>query len=102
MLFCLDFPLMFLVFMTQHPPVGQGLLVIQASRSHSDTLHSVGLLWTGDQPNTHTLLYFTTHYTHKRQTSMPPMGFESTIPASERQQSHALERAAPWGLLRRF
>jgi hypothetical protein len=31
--------------------VGQGLLIVQASRSHSDTPHSVGLLWTSDQPD---------------------------------------------------
>jgi len=31
------------------PPVGQGLLIIEASRSHSDTPHAVGLLWTSDQ-----------------------------------------------------
>jgi hypothetical protein len=29
----------------QQPPVGQGLLIFEASRSHSDTSHSVGLLW---------------------------------------------------------
>jgi hypothetical protein len=29
---------------------GQGHRIIGASRSHSDTLHSVGLLWTSDQP----------------------------------------------------
>jgi hypothetical protein len=46
MLFCLDFPLIFFDFMTQQPPVGHGLLVIQTSRSHSDTLLSVGLIWT--------------------------------------------------------
>ena len=28
-------------------------------------------------------LYQTTHYTHNRQTSMPPAGFETVIPASE-------------------
>ena len=41
-------------------------------------------------------LYFTTHSTHKtaRQTSMPPTGFEPAIPASERPQTHALDRAA--------
>jgi len=33
-------------------PVGQGLLIIDASRSHSDTSHSVGLLWKSDQPDT--------------------------------------------------
>ena len=36
--------------MAQQPLVGQGLLIIEASRSHSDTSHSVGLLWTSDQP----------------------------------------------------
>jgi hypothetical protein len=29
-----------------------------------------------------------------RQTSMPPAGFEPAIPASERPQTHALDRAA--------
>jgi hypothetical protein len=38
--------------------------------------------------------YLTTHNTHKRQTSMSPAGFESTIPASERPQTHTLDRAA--------
>jgi len=39
-------------------------------------------------------LYLTTHNSHSRQTSMPPGVFESTIPASERLQSHTLRRAA--------
>jgi len=30
----------------QQHTVGQGLLVIEVSRSHTDTPHSVGLLWT--------------------------------------------------------
>ena len=33
------------------PPVDQGL-IIEASRSHSDIPHSVGLLWTSEQPDT--------------------------------------------------
>jgi hypothetical protein len=37
--------------------------------------------------------YLTTHNTHKRHTSMPPVGFEPTIPASERPQTHDLGRA---------
>ena len=37
--------------MTQHPLVYQGLLIIQASRSHSDTPHSVELRWKSDQPD---------------------------------------------------
>jgi hypothetical protein len=39
-------------------------------------------------------LYLITHITHKRQTSIPPSGFEPTIPESERLQTHALDRAA--------
>jgi len=35
--------------MAQQPPVGQGLLIIEASRLHSDTPQSVGLLWTRDR-----------------------------------------------------
>jgi hypothetical protein len=32
-------------------------------------------------------LYFTTHNTHKKRNSMPPVGFEPTVPASERSQT---------------
>jgi len=39
-------------------------------------------------------LYLTTHNTHNRQISMPPVGFEPTISAGERPQTYALDRAA--------
>jgi len=39
-------------------------------------------------------LYLTTHNSHKRQTSMLPVGFEPTISAGERPQTYALDRAA--------
>jgi hypothetical protein len=39
-------------------------------------------------------LYLTAHNTHNRQKSMPPAVFEPAIPASERSQTHALDRAA--------
>ena len=39
-------------------------------------------------------LYRTTHNTHNRQTSMPPVGFEPTVSAGERPQTYALDRAA--------
>jgi hypothetical protein len=56
-------------FMTQQPLTGHGFLVIEASRSHSDTSHSVGLLWTSVQPVAQTSTWQQT--TDKRQTSMP-------------------------------
>ena len=70
----------------QQPKVGHGLLIIEASRSHSDTPHSVGILWTGDQPGVEA----STCTPHNTQTSMPLAGFES---ASERPQTHVLDRA---------
>ena len=39
-------------------------------------------------------LYLTTHNTHNRQTAIPPVGFESAIPASEWPQTHAAHRGA--------
>jgi hypothetical protein len=38
-------------------------------------------------------LYLTTHNSHTRQPFMLPAGFEPTIPASERPQTYALDRA---------
>ena len=34
----------------QQPPVDQGFLIVEASRSHPDTPQSVELPWTSDQP----------------------------------------------------
>jgi hypothetical protein len=39
-------------------------------------------------------LYLTTHNTHNRHTSMPPVGFELTISADKRPQTYTLDRAA--------
>jgi len=56
--------------MAQQPLVGQGLLVVKASRSHLDSPYSVGLLWTSDQPDAETSIWQNTH-THNRRTSTP-------------------------------
>jgi hypothetical protein len=61
--------------MAQQPLLGQGHLIIETSRSHSDTPHSVGVFWTSGSD-----FYLTTHNTHNRQPSMPPAGFEPAIP----------------------
>jgi len=39
-------------------------------------------------------IYLTTHNSHNRQISMPPVGLDPTISAGERQQTYALDRAA--------
>jgi hypothetical protein len=36
--------------MVRQPLVGQGLLIVEDLRFHSDTSHSIGLLWMSDQP----------------------------------------------------
>ena len=71
--------------------MGHGLLTIEDSRSHSDTPQSVGLFWTNDRP---TQRHLPDNTQHTRQASMPPTGFELTIPVSKRPQTHALDRAA--------
>ena len=38
------------IYIAQQLPMGQGLLIIKASRSHSGTPHSVWLLWMSDHP----------------------------------------------------
>jgi hypothetical protein len=42
--------------MAHQPQVGQGLPIIVALRSHSDTRHWVGLLWTSDQSDAETCI----------------------------------------------
>jgi len=85
---------MYLFFsMTVQPLEGQGFLIIEVSRSHSrhTTLGRTHLYgWSAWRRD----FYLTTHNTHKRQTSTPPARFKPTIPASERPQTHALDRAA--------
>jgi len=88
---CYRLLLFFLI--ARHPLVGQGLLIIKASRSHSDTPHTVGLLWVSDQ-NIAEASICTTYNIFNRQTSMFPVGFVLAVPRSERPQTHTLDRAA--------
>jgi hypothetical protein len=70
-------------------PVGQGPLIFEALPSHSDTPHSVRLLWAGDQPD------LTKHNTDKWQnTAIHTRGGIRTVnPVSKRPQTYALDRA---------
>ena len=58
---------LFFFTMTQQPPVGQGLLIVEASRSHSDAPQSVRLLWTSDKPNPETFTWKRTTLTRDMQ-----------------------------------
>ena len=73
--------------MAQETLVGHSLLIIEASRLHSDTLQSVGLLWTNDQPDAE--ISTVTTYNKTDRHPCPPAGFEPTIPVSERPETHA-------------
>lgn len=72
--------------------MAQGLLVIGVSRSHSDTPHSVRVLWTSQQPVAETA----TNITHQSEgIDIHVLArFEPVIPASGRSQTLALDRVA--------
>jgi hypothetical protein len=73
------------------PPSGPGPPHYRASRPHTNIhIHRVGTLWDSDQPSASTSAWYqTTLTTH---TIMSPVGFEPTIPAGERPQTHATRR----------
>src|SRR5215470_11060971 len=79
--------------MAQQPPSGPGpphyrgfTITLRHNHIHYDS--------SGQVISPRRDLYLITHNTHKRQTSMPPAGFEPAIPASEGPQTHASDRAA--------
>jgi hypothetical protein len=72
----------FFFFRSNGPPVGQGLLIHEVSRSHSKTHHS-RYDFSGRVINSRRDLYLTTHNTQNRQTSISLVGFEPTISAGE-------------------
>ena len=82
---------LYISFMTRQPLMSQGLLTVEAPRSYSDTSH--GRTPLDEWSVRRRYLYLTTHNTYE-QISMPPVGFEPAVPASEQQQTDALHRAA--------
>jgi hypothetical protein len=77
--------------MAQQHPLGQGLMIVDVPRLHSDTPTKIGTTSMGERLARPTDLYLTTHNTHNRQTSMGPAEFEPVIPASEWPQTDALD-----------
>jgi hypothetical protein len=80
----------------EQPLVGQDLIIdALRSRHDFDTPHSVGFLRTSDQPLVETSTWqHTTFALDKEPSPRRDSNPEPTIPASERQQTHALDRAA--------
>jgi hypothetical protein len=80
--------------LAKKPYLGPGRHIVEVSRSHWDTPHSVALLWERDRPDAD--LYLKIHNTHK--TPTPLAGFEPAITASQRPQTHACTDAAATGI----
>jgi len=83
-----------LFFIARQPLVGQGFLVLWCFTITPNWTHCTRLDPLKERSARRRALYLTTNNTHTRHTSMPPEGFEPAIPASERPQTHALDRAA--------
>ena len=85
-------PFSFILAQQLPPPVGQGLCIHDVARSHTTTHHSqqdssgrgISSSQRPRRDNTR----------HSQQIPMPSVGFEPTISASQRPQTHALDRAA--------
>jgi len=79
--------------MAQQPILSQGLLIVQASRTHMNTPYSSTLLWTSVQSVAWTSTWKHTTLT-KKQTSVARAEYEPAVPGRERPQTYALDRAA--------
>jgi hypothetical protein len=78
--------------LVQQPNASQGLL-IEVSRSHSDTPQSVGILWMRDRPGL-SQRPLPENTQHSPDTNIhASLRFEPAIPASERLQILALDRS---------
>jgi hypothetical protein len=78
---------LFIFFTAKVPLVGQGLIIIEVLRSHSDTPLSVGLLWTSDQSDAETSAR---QHTTLRQTDIHASGGIRNRNSIERPKAHAL------------
>jgi hypothetical protein len=82
------------LFLARQPPVGQGLLIHEVSRSHSTRHHSrldsSGRVISSSQRP----LPYNTQHSLQTYVHGPPVGFEPTISAAERPQAYALDYVA--------
>jgi hypothetical protein len=80
--------------MPQQHLVGQDILTVEISRSHSVRQTTFSKTPPDEWSAHRKYLYLTKHNTHKRQTSMPSAEFKPATPAIERPQTDALARTA--------
>ena len=73
--------------LAQQPPSGPGPPHSQGILDHTQRRNTVSWTPLGEWSARRRDLYLTTHNTHNRQTSMPPVGFEPTISARETPQT---------------
>jgi len=83
-------------FMARQPLVGQGLLIVEASRSHSGTPHSVVLLCTGDQHHAKTSTW--QHRTLTRGRQRCPSGVRTRNPCKRAAADPNALGRAPTGI----
>jgi len=79
--------------MVEPPRMGWGHVTVEALRSHSVTHSTVSSTPLDEWSARRRCLHLQTRNTYKRKTPMSPAGFESAFPASERPQTHELDRA---------
>jgi len=75
--------------MAQQPLVDHGLLIIEAKWSHFETPHSLGILWTCDQPDAQTSSSQHTTLTKDRH----PCPLRDSNPQSQQASDR---RTTPW------
>jgi len=80
--------------MAQRSVVGQGFLVIETPRSHSDVPHSIGLLWTSYQTDVENSTWQHTTITRHKHPPPPSGGIRTRNPSKRTAQTHAVDRVA--------
>jgi len=83
-----------LLFHGATAPSGQGLLIIEDSRPHSYTPHSVGLLWTSGQPDADTSIW--QHITLTRDRNPCPRGIRTSNSSKRTAASPRLRPRGQW------
>jgi hypothetical protein len=80
----------------QQPYSGLGRLIVEVSRSHTDTPHSIWLAWTRDRPIAETFTWKHTTLTNKRQDIHAPGGIETRNPSKRAAANSRLRPRGQW------